>query len=221
MGALMETNAVLIPVGSMLLEGEWSLPSAPKGVVVFAHDSGSSQRSPLNRAVAEALNHRSLGTLSVDLLTTSEQQEDKYTSCFRFNIDFLAARLVAITDWLQQQPRARGLRTGCFGASTVAAAALVAAAKRPEIVRSVVSLGGRPDLAGAALSRVLAPTLFIVAEDDNNVYHANRHATAMMGCPAELAVVPGATNRFEEPGAPEEAARLAGEWFLTHFERGE
>jgi dienelactone hydrolase len=221
MSAVIERNAVLIPVGSMVLEGELSLPSAPPGVVVFAHGSGSSRHSPRNRRVAEALNERMLGTLLVDLLTTSEEQEDRYTSCFRFDIDLLAARLVAITDWLHAQPRTSSHQIGYFGASTGAAAALVAAAKRPDIVTTVVSRGGRPDLAGPALSRVRAPTLLIVGEEDTTVYHMNRQATAMMGCQTEVAVVPGATHLFEEPGALEEVARLAGEWFVTHFERGE
>lgn len=219
MAALIESNAVLIPVGSMALEGELRLPSSPIGLVVFAHGSGSSRSSPRNRRVAEALNDRHLGTLLVDLLTTSEEQEDKYTSCFRFNIGLLAARLVAITDWLQEQPRAVGCPIGYFGASAGAAAALAAAAKRPDIVKTVVSRGGRPDLAGAALARVQAPTLFIVGGQDSAVYHLNKQAMAMMGCQTRLALIPGATHLFEEPGALDEVARLAGEWFVTHFER--
>jgi putative phosphoribosyl transferase len=219
MAVLIEGNAVLIPVDSMALEGELRLPSAPVGLVVFAHCSGSSRSSPRNRRVAEALNDRHLGTLLVDLLTTSEEQEDKYTSCFRFNIGLLAARLVAITDWLQEQPRAGGCPIGFFGASTGAAAALVAAAKRPDVVKTVVSRGGRPDLAGAPLARVQAPTLFIVGGDDSVVYHLNQQAMAMMGCQTRLTLIPGATHLFEEPGALEEVARLAGEWFVTHFER--
>jgi putative phosphoribosyl transferase len=221
MGTVMESNTVLIPAGSMLLEGELSLPSAPKGVVVFAHGSGSSRRSPRNRLVAEALRDRSLGTLLVDLLTTSEEHEDQYTSCFRFNIGLLAARLVAITDWLRQQPRVSGCPIGYFGASTGAAAALVAAAKRPDIVTTVVSRGGRPDLAGPFLSRVQAPTLFIGGEDDSTVCDVNRRAAATMGCPTEVAVIPGATHLFAEPGALEEVARLAGEWFVNHFQPAE
>jgi putative phosphoribosyl transferase len=218
MSAVMESKAVLIPVGSLVLEGELRLPASPKGVVVFAHGSGSSRRSPRNRLVAEALNNRMLGTLLVDLLTTSEEQEDKYTSCFRFNIDLLAARLVAITDWLTRQPRMSNCPIGYFGASTGAAAALVAAAKRPDIVGTVVSRGGRPDLAGPALSRVQAPTLLIVGGDDDTVWQMNRRATAVMSCPTELAVIPGATHLFEEPGALEEVARLAGDWFVNHLE---
>jgi putative phosphoribosyl transferase len=221
MGAVMVRDAVLIPVGSMVLEGELNLPSAQKGVVVFAHGSGSSRRSLRNQRVAEAFNDRRLGTLLVDLLTTSEEQEDKYTSCFRFNIDLLAARLVAITDWLQELPRASGFPIGYFGASAGATAALVAAAKRPDIVKAVVSRGGRPDLAGASLCRVQAPTLLIVGDADTTVYRFNQQAIAMMGCETKLAVIPGATHLFEEPGALEEAAGLAGEWFVSHFELNE
>lgn len=221
MAALIEGSVVLIPVNSMALEGELRLPSAPVGLVVFAHGSGSSRRSPRNRGVAEALHDRHLGTLLVDLLTTSEEQEDKYTSCFRFNIGLLAARLVEITDWLQEQLCARGCPIGYFGASTGTAAALVAAAKRPDIVKTVVSRGGRPDLAGAPLARVQAPTLFIVGGHDSAVYRLNQEAMAMMGCQTRLALIPGATHLFEEPGALDEVARLAGEWFLTHFERHE
>jgi putative phosphoribosyl transferase len=218
MGAVMEHNTVLIPVGCLMLAGELSVPTRLKGVVVIAHGSGSSRRSPRNRHVAEALNDRLLGTLSVDLLTASEEQEDNYTSCFRFNIDLLAARLVAITDWLLQQPGVSGYPIGYFSAGTCAAAALVAAAKRPYIVNTVVSRGGRPDLAGAALARVQSPTLFIVGEEDSTAYSENRRATAVMGCPTEIAVVPSTTHLFDEPGAPEEVARLAREWFVNHFE---
>lgn len=219
MGAVMESNPVLIPVRSLLLEGELSLPSAPKGVVVFV--SGSSSRSPRNRLVAEALRDRSLGTLLVDLLTTSEEQEDRYTSCFRFNIDLLAPRLLAITEWLQQQPRMSGVPIGYFAVSTGAAAALVAASKQPNIVTTVVSHGGRPDLAGAALARVQAPTLFVAGEDDGNLCVLNRRAAAAMGCPTRLVTIPGATRLLEGAGAVEEAARLAGEWFVSHFQPAE
>jgi putative phosphoribosyl transferase len=218
MGAVMEHSAVLIPVGCLVFEGELSLPTGLKGVVVIPHGSGRSRRSHRNRCVAEALNDRLLGTLSVDLLTASEEQEDNYTSCFRFNIDLLAARLVAITDWLLQQPRVSGYPIGYFGASTGAAASLVAAAKRPYIVNTVVSRGGRPDLAGAALARVQSPTLFIVGEEDSTAYSENRRATAVMACPTEIAVVPSATHLFDEPGALEEVARLARDWFVKHFE---
>ena len=214
----MEQIATVVPLGRIELEADIVVPANAGRLVVFAHGSGSSRRSPRNRLVAEGLNDRKLGTLLVDLLTTSEEQEDKYTSCFRFNVDLLAARLVAITDWLTRQPMVSNCPIGYFGASTGAAAALVAAAKRPDIVATVVSRGGRPDLAGPSLCRVQAPTLLIVGAEDEIVWQLNRRATAMMSCPAELAVIPGATHLFEEPGALEEVSRLAGDWFVNHLE---
>lgn len=194
-------------------EGELTVPATAKGVVVFAHGSGSSRHSPRNRYVADILNAGSLGTLLIDLLTAGEQEVDRQTGQLRFDIPFLANRLVAITQWLREQPQVDGLKIGYFGASTGAGAALVAAAELPRLIHAVVSRGGRPDLAGDALPRVLAPTLAIVGGNDPEVQELNRRALARMNCVKALHVIPGATHLFEEPGALEEVAKLARAWF--------
>jgi dienelactone hydrolase len=213
-GVAIEHSPVLIPVGSVKLEGDLSVPTAAKGVVLFAHGSGSSRHSPRNRYVADALNESGLATLLTDLLTEDEQQVDLQTAHLRFDIELLAGRLVTIIDWLVRRQEARGLKVCHFGASTGAAAALVAAAKRPELVQAVVSRGGRPDLAGPALKRVKAPTLLIIGGADGVVLDLNRKAMAQMTCEAELVIVPGAGHLFEEPGALSAVARLACDWFL-------
>jgi putative phosphoribosyl transferase len=213
-GVAIEHSPVLIPVGSVKLEGDLSVPTAAKGVVLFAHGSGSSRHSPRNRYVADALNESGLATLLTDLLTEDEQQVDLQTAHLRFDIELLAGRLVTIIDWLVRRQEARGLKVCHFGASTGAAAALVAAAKRPELVQAVVSRGGRPDLAGPALKRVKAPTLLIIGGADGVVLDLNRKAMAQMTCEAELVIVPGAGHLFEEPGALSVVARLACDWFL-------
>jgi putative phosphoribosyl transferase len=200
------------------IEGDLVVPENAQGVVLFAHGSGSSRHSPRNRFVADALHQRALGTLLIDLLTPDEEQEDLDTAEHRFNIGLLSERLLAATDWLSAHQRTRDLPVGYFGASTGAAAALQAAAQRPDIV-AVVSRGGRPDLAGDALPQVQAPTLLIVGDLDFPVIPLNREAMDQMkqSRDCQLALVPDATHLFEEPGALEEVARLAGDWFSKHL----
>jgi putative phosphoribosyl transferase len=195
------------------LEGELNVPAAATCVVIFAHGSGSSRHSPRNRYVANFLNHGGLATLLIDLLNADEQAADLETTQLRFDIPFLAGRLVAITQWLRQQPQVTGLKTGYFGASTGAGAALVAAAELPLLIHAVVSRGGRPDLAAEALERVEAPTLAIVGGNDPVVLELNRQALARMHCVKHLQVIPGASHLFEEPGALAEVATLARAWF--------
>jgi len=200
-----------------MLEGNLSLPEGARGIVLFAHGSGSSRHSPRNRYVAQILNEAKLATLLVDLLTPDEEAIDLRTAHLRFDIGLLAERLVGVTDWLTQYPDTRHLRVGYFGASTGAAAALVAAAQRPDAVDAVVSRGGRPDLAGPALALVRAPTLLIVGGNDFEVVELNRRALALLRCEKRLEIVPGATHLFEEPGALEVVARLAREWFERYL----
>jgi putative phosphoribosyl transferase len=210
-------RAVLVPAGSVTLEGDLTLPPGAIGVVLFAHGSGSSRHSPRNRYVAHLLNEGRLGTLLLDLLTTQEEAVDRRTGHLRFDINLLAERLVAATDWLQREPDTNRLPFGYFGASTGAAAALVAAAERPQVVRAVVSRGGRPDLAGPALPRVQAPTLLIVGGEDVQVIELNRQALAQLRVEARLVIIPGATHLFEEPGALDQVAAYARQWFERHF----
>ncbi len=212
-GQAIEHVPVTVRTGSVDLDGYLSLPTAATGVVVFAHGSGSSRHSPRNRYVADVLNEGALATLLIDLLNADEQEVDLQTSQLRFDIPFLAGRLVAITQWLRNQPQVAGLKLGYFGASTGAGAALVAAAELPGLIHAVVSRGGRPDLAGAALERVNAPTLAIVGGNDPVVLELNRHALARMHCVKALHVIPGASHLFEEPGTLEEVAKLARAWF--------
>ena len=212
-----EERLVRIEAGQVTLEGNLSLPEEARGIVLFAHGSGSSRHSPRNRYVAQVLNEAKLATLLVDLLTPDEEAVDLRTAHLRFDIGLLAGRLVGATDWLTQYPDTRDLRIGYFGASTGAAAALVAAAQRPDAVGAVVSRGGRPDLAGPALTRVRAPTLLIVGGNDFEVIELNRRALALLRCEKRLEIVPGATHLFEEPGALEEVARLAREWFERYL----
>jgi dienelactone hydrolase len=204
---------VHVPVGRATLEGDLRLPTGAQGIVLFAHGSGSSRHSPRNRFVAEALNAAGLGTLLLDLLTPEEEAVDLRTAHLRFDIGLLAERLVGATDWLALQPDTAHLRVGYFGASTGGGAALVAAAERPEAIGAVVSRGGRPDLAGPALSYVRAPTLLIVGGRDLPVIEMNRAAFEQLECEKRLEIVPRATHLFEEPGALEEVARLARDWF--------
>jgi dienelactone hydrolase len=208
-----EERLVLVATGAVTLEGNLSLPEGAAAVVLFAHGSGSSRHSPRNRRVARLLNQAKLATLLVDLLTAREEAMDLRTAHLRFNIGLLAERLIGATDWLTEHPDTRHLRVGYFGASTGAGAALVAAAERPEVVGAVVSRGGRPDLAGPPLARVQAPTLLIVGGNDLPVIQLNRMAFARLRGEKQLVIVPGATHLFEEPGALDEVARLAREWF--------
>lgn len=203
------------------LLGELVLPKAHAGVVAFVHGSGSSRHSPRNRAVARTLGDAGLGTLLVDLLTDREGERDELTAELRFDIGLLGQRIVAIVDALAGDPRLADQAIGLFGASTGAAAALVAAAERPLLVRAVVSRGGRPDLAGDALERVAAPTLLIVGSADTEVLQLNRSALRRLGSQVRrLTIVDGATHLFEEPGTLDQVAELAARWFVEHLRRG-
>lgn len=208
-----DERPVRIPAGDVTLDGTLVVPADARAVVVFAHGSGSGRHSPRNRFVARTLHDRHFATLLMDLLTSAEERADAATAHLRFDIPFLATRLAAATDWLPVDPATASLRVGYFGASTGAAAALVAAVRRPAAVGAIVSRGGRPDLAREALGRVQAPTLLIVGERDRDVLAMNEDALAEMTAEKQLAIVPGATHLFEEPGALEEVARLAAQWF--------
>jgi putative phosphoribosyl transferase len=198
--------------------GDLVIPANARGIVVFAHGSGSSRLSPRNQFVASVLQGRvNLATLLLDLLTAEEEQVDLRTRHLRFDIDLLAARLVETRQWLADHSSTRHLAAGYFGASTGAAAALMAAAQIPEAVRAVVSRGGRPDLAGAALPKVQAPTLLIVGGEDRQVIELNRKALNELRCEKKLEIVPGASHLFEEPGTLEQVADFAREWFEKHL----
>ncbi|WP_237068086.1 dienelactone hydrolase family protein [Microbulbifer guangxiensis] len=199
------------------LDGFLTLPEGSHTLVLFAHGSGSSRFSPRNRAVAAELNRAGFGTLLFDLLTAEENRIDEQTREFRFDIPLLAKRLTGALDWAHLQPDLAQRHYGLFGSSTGAAAALIAAALRPTLVRAVVSRGGRPDLAGQALPRVQAPTLLVVGGEDHQVIELNREAAAAMGQPPDLQLVPGATHLFEEPGTLDQVVRLAIDWFDTHL----
>lgn len=194
-----------------------TIPPDPRGIVVFAHGSGSSRHSSRNRAVATELNAGGLATLLMDLLTTEEESVDIRTGHLRFDIDMLADRLVGATHWIHADPVTSRLPIGLFGASTGGGAALVAAASEPDLIEAVVSRGGRPDLAGPALPRVRAPTLLIVGGDDVPVIQMNRDAMALMSATVQLEIVPGASHLFEEPGKLQIVARLASDWFTQHL----
>ncbi len=210
---------VLIDICGATLEGTLALPRGALGLVLFAHGSGSSRHSPRNRFVAQTLQSQGVATLLFDLLTREEESVDQQTGELRFDIPFLAQRLAAATRWVLKIPETRDLNVGYFGASTGAAAALLAAAEFPDLIAAVVSRGGRPDLAADALGSVRAPTLLIVGGHDEPVITFNRRALADLGCSdKKLLVVPGATHLFEEPGALEEVARVAAAWFTAHFQ---
>jgi dienelactone hydrolase len=208
---------VFIPSDTVQLEGELIIPANATGLVFFAHGSGSSRHSPRNKFVARTLQEAGIGTLLFDLLTRDEERKDQYTGHLRFNIDFLARRLMDATKWIKSQEETKHLGVGYFGSSTGAAAALVAAAEMGKQVAVIVSRGGRPDLAGASLPRVKAPTLLIVGGRDEVVIDLNWDAYEKLRCEKEVKIVGGATHLFEEPGALEEVARLAAEWFKAHF----
>jgi pimeloyl-ACP methyl ester carboxylesterase len=213
----MRPGDVTVHAGEVVLEGALSIPERAGGVVLFAHGSGSSRFSPRNRFVADFLNDGGLGTLLFDLLTAEESEIDERSGALRFDIDLLSRRLVGAVDWTGAHPPTRDLQVGLFGASTGAAAALNAAADRPQRVAAVVSRGGRPDLAMAALPGVRAPTLLIVGGLDGPVIGMNQRAAAQLACEHRLEIVPGATHLFEEPGKLEEVARLARNWFQRHL----
>ena len=211
---------VQIPAGRAVLAGNLTIPERAVGLVLFAHGSGSSRHSPRNQFVAGALNRAGLGTLLFDLLTPEEEALDIQTGEHRFNIGFLAERLVCATKWTRQQKKMRDLRIGYFGSSTGGAAALLATAALPQDVGAVVSRGGRPDLAGDALPKVQAPILLIVGGNDDIVIELNEIARDQMRCEVKLEIIPGATHLFEEPGALEQVAKLASEWFVKHLGTG-
>jgi putative phosphoribosyl transferase len=213
----MQISDVAIPIGEHRLGGELILPGESTAVVLFAHGSGSSRHSPRNQYVARVLHEGGLGTLLFDLLTEQEEHEEYYTRHLRFDIELLAKRLVAATDWLETQDLPEHPRIGYFGSSTGAGAALVAAAERADRVGAVVSRGGRPDLAAASLGRVAAPTLLLVGGNDTPVIELNEQAYAQLHCEKELRLIPGATHLFEEAGALEKVAHLAAEWFTKHL----
>ncbi|MFF2409370.1 dienelactone hydrolase family protein [Streptomyces sp. NPDC058092] len=210
----MKSEAVSIPVDGSAIVGDLVIPEQAAGVVLFAHGSGSSRHSPRNRAVAASLREAGLGTLLLDLLTEQEERLDAVSGEYRFDIGLLGRRLVTAVDWLGDRPATADLPLGLFGASTGAAAALVAATERPDRVQSVVSRGGRPDLAAEALSQVRSPVLLIVGGDDRHVLMLNREAAEQLRVPHRLYVIPGATHLFEEPGALEDVADAACQWFL-------
>lgn len=208
---------VEVPSGRVILHGDLVLPGKAKGLVIFAHGSGSSRHSPRNRFVARVIQEAKVGTLLFDLLTREEEMAEMETGYLRFDIPFLAERLNEVAAWAQKQAELEGLKIGYFGSSTGGGAALVAAAARPERVGAVVSRGGRPDLAAESLPEVKAPTLLIVGGRDVQVLSLNKEALARLNCEKELRVVPGATHLFEEPGTLEEVARLAADWFASHL----
>jgi len=210
-------NTVKIPVGGAIIEGNLVVPPAAKGVVLFAHGSGSSRFSPRNQYVAKVLNKAGLATLLIDLLTKEEEETDMRTGQFRFDIDLLSQRLIAATEWLRKNPITKNLVFGYFGASTGAAAALIAAAKLPAEIKTVVSRGGRPDLALDYLQKVKAPTLLIVGGNDTVVLELNKKAIQRLSVLKKLEIVPGASHLFEEQGKLEEVAKLSVDWFLVHL----
>ncbi|HEX6629547.1 MAG TPA: dienelactone hydrolase family protein [Gemmatimonadaceae bacterium] len=210
-------RTVRVATGTAELDGTLAIPGGARGIVLFAHGSGSSRHSPRNRYVADVLRHGGLGTLLLDLLTPEEETVDQRTRALRFDIGLLAGRLAGAIWWLASEPGLRELPVGLFGASTGGGAALVAAAREADRVRAVVSRGGRPDLAGDALPDVRAPTLLIVGGHDEVVIDLNQRAMAHMTAPVRLEIVPGATHLFEEPGTLETVARLARDWFVHHL----
>jgi pimeloyl-ACP methyl ester carboxylesterase len=216
LAATLVTRPVRIKRGDVAMAADLTIPEGARAIVLFAHGSGSSRHSQRNRAVAHALANAGLASLLADLLTEDEARIDAVTAELRFDIGLLAGRVVQLIEWAAEFEHIATLPIGLFGASTGAAAALVAAAERPHLVRAVVSRGGRPDLADGALDIVTAPTLLIVGSRDTVVIELNRQAMARMDCERKLQIVPGATHLFEEPGALEVVARLAIEWYVNH-----
>ena len=207
-----------IPVGKVVVYGNLTIPTDCNGIVLFAHGSGSSRLSPRNQFVSKEFNKAKIGTLLFDLLTREEEERDMFTAEYRFDISLLAERLVEATKWLKENPTAKNCFLGYFGASTGAAAALIAAAKLPNDVVAIVSRGGRPDLAEGYLPMVKAPTLLLVGSLDTEVIELNRRAMAQMTAKNKLQLIPGATHLFEEPGKLEEVAKASRDWFLSFFQ---
>jgi putative phosphoribosyl transferase len=214
------SEAVEVPAGAAMLNADLRVPAVAKGLVIFAHGSGSSRFSRRNRQVAEYLGDRGFATLLLDLLTTEEETVDERTTEYRFDIARLGPRVSAAADWAATRADIGRYPIGCFGASTGAAAALIAAADRPAAIAAVVSRGGRPDLAGDALGRVEAPTLLIVGGRDQPVIELNRDAMRQMHAHVELEIVPGATHLFEEAGTLDQVADLAAGWFERYLRAG-
>lgn len=212
-----EVSSVLISIDSIKLHGDLTIPKNAQGIVLFAHGSGSSRHSTRNKYVAEVLQKANLATLLIDLLTEEEEKIDDYTAHLRFDIGLLAKRLVGATNWLLKTPDTKNLNIGYFGASTGAAAALVASIDCPDVINAIVSRGGRPDLAGPLLSRVKVPTLLIVGGNDSPVIEMNEEALSMLKVEKKIAIIPGATHLFEELGTLEQVAHLAADWFVTHL----
>jgi dienelactone hydrolase len=211
----METaeKTVRIPIDSMMLEGLLAVPKRAKGIVIFAHGSGSSRKSPRNNYVARELRENSVGTLLFDLLS----EEEDYVHENRFNIELLTRRLVAATKWLTAQPEAKGKKIGYFGSSTGSASALMAAAQLGNKISAIVSRGGRPDLAMMSLGMVKSPTLLLVGGNDDTVIELNQQAFLHLKCKKEMALIPGANHLFDEPGTLEDVAKLASKWFKEHL----
>lgn len=218
--ASIPTNETLVRIYTrdVTLEGSLNFSANVRGVVVFAHGSGSGRFSPRNRYVAQVLQRAGLGTLLMDLLTRGEEEIDAQTHHLRFDIELLAQRLIGVVDWLEKNPATERAHIGCFGASTGAAAALIAAAERPAQIAAVVSRGGRPDLAGAVLPRVQAPTLLLVGGNDKVVLQWNRDALQLLRAEKQLEIISGATHLFEEEGALERVAELAAQWFVKYLD---
>ncbi len=212
-----QTSDIIVQAGSDQLGGSLTISTQSKAIVLFVHGSGSSRFSSRNRFVAKTLNNAGLATLLFDLLTEKEEETDRYTREYRFDIPLLARRLVEVIDWVKSSESTKALDIGLFGSSTGAAAALIGATKRPEEVGAVVSRGGRPDLAGDALPNVQAPTLLIIGGDDFEVIQLNKQASKMLTAEYQIEIVPGATHLFEEPGKLEEVAKLASDWFVKQL----
>lgn len=209
--------SVTIPIGDDILEGILTIPQQATGLVLFAHGSGSSRFSPRNQFVASMLNQGTIATLLIDLFTPEEEKLDNLTRELRFDIDFLAKRLIQTTDWIEKDPKTKHLALGYFGSSTGAAAALIAAAKEKHRIKTVVSRGGRPDLAHAYLPKIVCPVLLIVGGADYGVIELNQQAYDLLNCPKKMIIVPHATHLFEEEGTLEEVARHARDWFNSHL----
>lgn len=215
---LQDSDVVTVALGKSILRGNLYVPKGAKALVLFAHGSGSGRKSPRNRFVAKALQQDNLATLLIDLLTMEEESVDLITRELRFNIPLLAERLQKITDWVRKKPEIKELKIGYFGASTGAAASLVAAAEKGKEIFAIVSRGGRADLAGAEiLAKVKAPTLLLVGSRDTETIRLNEEALKQLSCEKKLAIIPNATHLFEEPGALEEVAKQAKKWFTAHL----
>lgn len=216
---MLEESLVKIPIGKLNLEGELTIPKNAHGLVLFAHGSGSSRKSPRNRYVAQVLNEAGIATLLFDLLTAEEETVDESTRELRFDIELLAERLEKATDWAVKNSTTKHLNLGYFGASTGAAAALIAETRTSHLIRAIVSRGGRPDLAHSHLPKVKAPTLLLVGGFDGVVTELNEKVLSQLRCPKELVIIKGATHLFEEVGTLEEMAEIARDWFLKYFSK--